>query len=93
MAGGNSFARNSDQEQTAVSLLCASPSFPHILISMDVFLTTLTCFRCDHSWFPYFQLTDEDITLIAALDTGQSAFFDHRNPEVVKRLSTAKRNT
>jgi diketogulonate reductase-like aldo/keto reductase len=40
-----------------------------------------------------FQLTAEDIAAIAALDTGKSAFFDHRDPEVVKRLGTAKRNT
>jgi 2,5-diketo-D-gluconate reductase A len=40
-----------------------------------------------------FQLTDEDMAAIASLDTGQSAFFDHRDPEVVKRLGTAKRST
>jgi 2,5-diketo-D-gluconate reductase A len=40
-----------------------------------------------------FQLSAGDMEAIAALDTGKSAFFDHRDPEVVKRLSTAKRNT
>jgi 2,5-diketo-D-gluconate reductase A len=40
-----------------------------------------------------FQLGAEDMAAIATLDTGQSAFFDHRDPEVVKRLGTAKRNT
>jgi len=40
-----------------------------------------------------FELTDVDMAAIATLDTGQSAFFDHRDPEVVKRLGTAKRNT
>ena len=40
-----------------------------------------------------FQLSPEDMAAIATLDTGQSAFFDHRDPEVVKRLGTAKRNT
>lgn len=40
-----------------------------------------------------FQLSTEDMAAIATLDTGQSAFFDHRDPEVVKRLSTATRRT
>ncbi len=40
-----------------------------------------------------FQLSAEDMAAIATLDTGQSAFFDHRDPEVVKRLGTANRNT
>jgi diketogulonate reductase-like aldo/keto reductase len=40
-----------------------------------------------------FQLSAEDMQAIAALDTGKSAFFDHRDPAVVKRLGTAKRNT
>jgi diketogulonate reductase-like aldo/keto reductase len=40
-----------------------------------------------------FQLSDEDMSAIATLDTGQSAFFDHRDPAVVKMLGTAKRNT
>lgn len=40
-----------------------------------------------------FQLSTEDMAAIAKLDTGQSAFFDHRDPEVVKRLSTATRRT
>ena len=40
-----------------------------------------------------FELGAEDMASIAALDTGQSAFFDHRDPAVVKMLATAKRNT
>ena len=34
-----------------------------------------------------FQLSDEDMEAIAVLDTNQSQFFDHRNPQVVKNLS------
>ena len=40
-----------------------------------------------------FQLGAEDMAAIATLDTGQSAFFDHRDPAVVKMLATAKRST
>lgn len=40
-----------------------------------------------------FQLIAEDMAAIATLDTGKSAFFDHRDPAVVKMLATAKRNT
>ena len=40
-----------------------------------------------------FKLSDEDMAAIATLDTGQSTFFDHRDPAVVKMLGTAKRNT
>ena len=40
-----------------------------------------------------FQLSAEDMAAIAALDTGKTAFFDHRDPEMVKWLATAKRNT
>ncbi len=40
-----------------------------------------------------FQLTGDDLTAIAALDTGTSAFFDHRDPAMVKMLGTAKRDT
>jgi len=35
-----------------------------------------------------FELSPEDMTLIVSLDTNQSLFFDHRDPEIVKRLST-----
>jgi diketogulonate reductase-like aldo/keto reductase len=38
-----------------------------------------------------FELGAEDIESIAALDTKQSLFFDHRDPEIVKMLGTAKR--
>ncbi|MER6274648.1 aldo/keto reductase [Streptomyces sp900105755] len=34
-----------------------------------------------------FQLTDEQMTRIAALDTGRTLFFDHRDPEMVAWLS------
>ena len=40
-----------------------------------------------------FELSPEDMTSIASLDTKQSMFFDHRDPESVKRISTAIRNT
>lgn len=34
-----------------------------------------------------FDLTADDLTRIAALDTGDSQFFDHRDPQMVRRLS------
>jgi len=40
-----------------------------------------------------FELDAEEMAAIATLDAGQSAFFDHRDPEIVKMLSTLKRNT
>lgn len=40
-----------------------------------------------------FDLSPEDMDAIAQLDTGASLFFDHRDPNMVKRLSEAKRNT
>jgi diketogulonate reductase-like aldo/keto reductase len=40
-----------------------------------------------------FDLSPEDMDAIVALDTGASLFFDHRDPNMVKRLSEAKRNT
>lgn len=40
-----------------------------------------------------FELSPEDMESIAALDTKQSLFFDHRDPAMVKFLGTAKRNT
>ena len=39
-----------------------------------------------------FQLTTEDLAAIAKLDTAKSAFFDHRDPQVVKMLSGARRD-
>lgn len=38
-------------------------------------------------------LNDEDMAAIATLDTKTSCFFDHRDPNMVKFLSQAKRNT
>ena len=35
-----------------------------------------------------FELTDEQMTRIAALDTGASLFFDHRDPAMVTRLNS-----
>jgi diketogulonate reductase-like aldo/keto reductase len=35
-----------------------------------------------------FELSTEDISAIATLDTGSSSFFDHRDPEKVKWLGT-----
>lgn len=40
-----------------------------------------------------FDLDTADMEAIAALDTGQSLFFDHRDPAMVKFLSEAVRNT
>jgi 2,5-diketo-D-gluconate reductase A len=37
-----------------------------------------------------FELSSEDIDWIAVLDLKASIFFDHRDPEVVKRLSSRK---
>ena len=39
------------------------------------------------------ELSPEDMAAIAALDTKTSSFFDHRDPNIVKMLSGAKRNT
>ena len=40
-----------------------------------------------------FELSDEDMDAIAALDRGVSSFFDHRDPETVKRLASMARDT
>ncbi|MCC9074621.1 aldo/keto reductase [Litorilinea aerophila] len=40
-----------------------------------------------------FELDAEDMAAIATLDTKTSAFFDHRDPAVVKRLCELKRST
>jgi 2,5-diketo-D-gluconate reductase A len=40
-----------------------------------------------------FELSQEDMSIIASLDTKQTAFFDHRDPEMVKWICTAVRNT
>ena len=40
-----------------------------------------------------FELSLDDMNAIATLDTNQSLFFDHRDPNMVKMLSTAQRNT
>jgi 2,5-diketo-D-gluconate reductase A len=40
-----------------------------------------------------FALSAEDMADIAALETGASLFFDHRDPAMVKFLGEAKRNT
>lgn len=40
-----------------------------------------------------FELTPDEMSSIATLDTGTSAFFDHRDPAMVKWLSEAKRPT
>lgn len=39
------------------------------------------------------ELSPEDMAAIATLDTKTSSFFDHRDPQVVKRLGEAKRPT
>jgi 2,5-diketo-D-gluconate reductase A len=38
-----------------------------------------------------FQLTDEEMGRIAAMDTGASLFFDHRDPEMVSRIGNVRR--
>ncbi len=40
-----------------------------------------------------FSLDEADLAAIASLDTGRSQFFDHRDPETVKRLGGARRGT
>jgi 2,5-diketo-D-gluconate reductase A len=37
-----------------------------------------------------FELSNEDVDLITLLDTETSVFFDHRDPKIVKRLSSRK---
>lgn len=37
-----------------------------------------------------FEINAEDMNAIIALDTNASMFFDHRDPEMVKRLDTRK---
>ncbi len=37
-----------------------------------------------------FELTEDEVTRIADLDTGESLFFDHRDPAAVSRLGTAR---
>jgi diketogulonate reductase-like aldo/keto reductase len=37
-----------------------------------------------------FGLAAEDMEALASLDCKQSSFFDHRDPEIVKRLGTRK---
>jgi 2,5-diketo-D-gluconate reductase A len=37
-----------------------------------------------------FELTDEQMARIAAMDTGKSLFFDHRDPAMVSRLSSVR---
>ena len=37
-----------------------------------------------------FELSSEDMDAIVSLDTNVSSFFDHRDPEIVKRLGTVK---
>jgi 2,5-diketo-D-gluconate reductase A len=38
-----------------------------------------------------FQLTDEQMGRIAAMDTGASLFFDHRDPVIVSRIGNVRR--
>jgi 2,5-diketo-D-gluconate reductase A len=37
-----------------------------------------------------FDLTNDEMARIGALDTGTSLFFDHRDPAQVSRLGTAR---
>ncbi|MGA6219827.1 aldo/keto reductase [Streptomyces umbrinus] len=40
-----------------------------------------------------FELTDDQMSAVATLDTGSSLFFDHRDPEVVTRFAGFRRDT
>ncbi len=40
-----------------------------------------------------FELTPDEMSAVATIDTGTSSFFDHRDPAMVKMLSEAKRPT
>jgi diketogulonate reductase-like aldo/keto reductase len=40
-----------------------------------------------------FELSPEDLALIATLDTGKSLFFDHRDPKIARMLGEARRDT
>ena len=37
-----------------------------------------------------FELTDDEMARVAAMDTGESLFFDHRDPAMVSRLGTMR---
>jgi 2,5-diketo-D-gluconate reductase A len=37
-----------------------------------------------------FQLTDDQMARIAEMETGESLFFDHRDPEMVSRLGNVR---
>src|SRR4029079_19530510 len=37
-----------------------------------------------------FELTDDEMARVAALDTGESLFFDHRDPTMVSRFGTMR---
>jgi 2,5-diketo-D-gluconate reductase A len=37
-----------------------------------------------------FTLTDAELAQIAGLDEGESQFFDHRDPAMVRRLSSSR---
>ena len=39
-----------------------------------------------------FELSGDDMALIAALDTNTSAFFDHRDPAAIEHLTNLVRN-
>ena len=40
-----------------------------------------------------FELQPDDMAAIASMDTKQTAFFDHRDPDMVKWISEAVRPT
>ncbi|WTP58661.1 aldo/keto reductase [Streptomyces phaeochromogenes] len=40
-----------------------------------------------------FELTDDQMSAVATLDTGSSLFFDHRDPQVVTRFAGFRRDT
>jgi len=40
-----------------------------------------------------FQLTDQEMRRIAAMDTGTSLFFDHRDPEMASQIGNTRRTS
>ena len=37
-----------------------------------------------------FELSDDEMVRIAAMDTGESLFFDHRDPDMVSWMATRR---
>lgn len=65
------------QTQRGVVVIPKSSRTEHIVENINIF---------------DFELGPEDLAEIAALETGTSLFFDHRDPQVVRMLSGVRRN-